>query len=259
MTPPQAQLKITSTCAATPQVVVVSKLQLSRPRAQILAQELPSGVMPQTEAKGEAIPPRVAVANSRAATRPPFGSRPITVLCAARSSVYQSFPGVTIYTRTKDAWNANCPGPVVAHPPCRCWSRAWALSSLTIFDRVSEMLLGMECVRLTLKHGGVLEQPAHSRLWAAANLPVPGEHFPNLPVWSLAVDQAEFGHRTSKPTWLLFAGIHPGQVLFDEWRLAQMHTRRQARLTPGQRSATPLPFARFLLRSASFSTPFERD
>lgn len=174
----------------------------------------------------------------------------VTVLCAARSSVYNSIPGLLVFDRAKDAWSAHPCGPVVAHPPCRCWSRSWARSRCTVFERIAEMLLGMECVRLVLRNGGILEHPAFSRLWACAKLPRPGRSPDAKRTWSIAIDQQNFGHRVSKPTWLLFSGVDPWSIQWDEFTLALTPNRTLDGLTPGQRSSTPLAFARWLVSVA---------
>ena len=139
------------------------------------------------------------VAQIHSSVHPQNYGRPVTILCAARSTVYRAFPGVAIYTRTADAWTARPTGPVIAHPPCRCWSRMRGLSSLTLRARILEMMLAFECLRMVTTHGGVLEQPAFSSFWRHANLPRPGDTSQAPAMWSLAVDQSNWGHRTKNP------------------------------------------------------------
>jgi hypothetical protein len=195
------------------------------------------------------------LANTSRSVHPRNYGRPITVLCAARSSIYQAFPGLTIYTRSKDAWSANPVGPVIAHPPCRCWSRMRGLSSLTLTERILEMMLAFHCLKLVTKRGGILEQPAFSSFWRHANLPRCGDTSRAPGMWSLAVDQSNWGHRSTKPTWLLFCHIDPTVLLLDDWRLADVSATKCADLTPGQRSATPKDFAAFLLHAARTANP----
>jgi hypothetical protein len=126
---------------------------------------------------------------------------------------------------------------------------------LTLRDRITEMMLAFHCLRLVKTNGGILEQPAFSAFWSAANLPQPGSTTTAPTLWSIAVDQSNFGHRTTKPTWLLLAHIKPEDVVLRSWSLADRSTLHLADLTPGQRSATPLPFALFLLDTASTARP----
>jgi hypothetical protein len=183
----------------------------------------------------------------------------ITILCAARSSVYRSFPGLDVYTRARDAWNAKPAGPVIAHPPCRCWSKARCMVNLTIADWITEMQLGLFCAQLVIRNGGILEQPAFSALWRAADLPTPINGQTAGRCFSIAVDQVNFGHLTTKPTWLLFAGIQPRDIQWPGFNLANPRRARQMDCTPGQRSSTPLPFAKFLLAAAATATRSRRS
>lgn len=211
--------------------------------------------MTDAEAKGEGNLQARSIRRSSMLLAYPFPGRTVTVLCAARSSVYRAIPGVDTITRTRNAWHVNPQGPIVAHPPCRCWSRAKMLSSMTTLKRIEEMLLGMECVRLVIKNGGVLEHPAHSRLWACAHLPRPESSDHSSNVWSICIDQANYGYPCCKPTWLLFSRISAKDVLFCNWNLAPGTLKRQMDVTPGLRSRTPADFAAFLIRCANHSRP----
>jgi hypothetical protein len=177
----------------------------------------------------------------------------VHVLCCARSSVYRAIPGADCYTRAKDTWSARPYRPCLAHPPCRAWSRSRARCTLGLTARLWEMMLGIHCANLVKRFGGILEQPAHSRLFAAAGLPVPGTSA-NVPgLWSISLDQANYGHRSAKPTWLCLANIKPRQVTLVEFTLAASALPHLNSLTPGQRSATPRPFAELLVRTASLA------
>jgi hypothetical protein len=174
----------------------------------------------------------------------------VVVLCSARSTVYNSIPGVETFGRAKSAWSCQLRRPIIAHPPCRFWSRWHCRASATVPTMAAEMLLGMECVRLVRKNGGVLEQPAFSRLWQCAHLPGPCTWPDSRNEWSIELDQAEFGHHTTKRTWLFFSGIAPGAIDWQGWSLANPRRRTLQVMTPGQRSATPARFAHFLFNVA---------
>lgn len=216
---------------------------------------LPAGVMPEREANREEPLTTPPEAKSRSGGGFLSSQRTVTVLCAARSTVYRAFPGLAIFSRSANAWNARPRGPVIAHPPCRCWSRLRGLTNLTVKERIEEMLLAFHCLRLVISCGGVLEQPAFSALWSAACLPRPGDLSAAPALWSITIDQSNFGHITTKPTWLLLAGIDPTALLFDSWQLADASPVKLAALTPGQRSATPIDFAAFLIGAARCAKP----
>lgn len=175
----------------------------------------------------------------------------IHVLCTGRSTVYSQFPQADCYSRTRDAWLCQARRPIIAHPPCRFWSRWNLRASAPISVLINELLLGMHCVRLVQQYGGILEQPAHSRLWTAANLPWPNQPAQKDQPFSVCIDQAEYGHPCSKMTWLYLVGIKPSQLTWSGFQLANPRRRQLRDLTPGQRSATPPRLATYLVDLAS--------
>lgn len=173
--------------------------------------------------------------------------RPVAVLCVASKSVYHSLPGVEAFDPKRDVRTFAGGMPVVAHPPCRSWSAYCAHQAK---PEPGEKDLGPLCVDWLRKCGGVLEHPAHSRLWDACRLPKPGwSHSRGL--WSAEVLQAWWGDTRSKSTWLCFFGISPLDV---EWPLrlhdANGDRRRWQVMSKTQRSATTEAMARWLVETA---------
>ncbi len=184
-----------------------------------------------------------------------LGREPLLhILCASRSTIYTGQPGLDIYTKTKSAWLCQPRRPIIAHPPCRFWSRWNARASAATEDLIEELLLGMHCANLVKEFGGILEQPAHSRLWQAANLPLPNTTGED-DAWSIEVDQSNFGHLCNKPTWLFFANCRRRKMTWSGWHLANPRRPTLAALTPGQRSATPTRFRDFLITNALLARP----
>lgn len=179
----------------------------------------------------------------------------INVLCVGRSTVYRQFPQVETFNKVRDVWTCHSRRPILAHPPCRFWSRWNSRAAATPSTIVNELLIGMECVRLVRANGGVLEQPAFSRLWDTAKIPRPSARFTSSAEWSIEIDQAEYGHPCSKRTWLMLCGIRPDQVTWQGFELANPRRRTLAQLTPGQRSATPPRLAVWLVFLASLARP----
>lgn len=134
-----------------------------------------------------------------------FDSRRVSVLFAHRRSYYFGLP-VEVFDARRDARAFGGAGPVVAHPPCRGWSRLRGLSRAG----GEELALGRWAVGVVLRNGGVLEQPAHSRLWHVEGLPLPGKE--GRRGFCLAVDQWVWGHPVRKPTWLFVVGCGFGDV-----------------------------------------------
>ena len=98
--------------------------------------------------------------------------RLVSVLCASRNSVYKTLDAVDVYDATRDARTFPGNTPIIAHPPCRSWS---AFCRHQAKPEPGEAELGLWCAEQLRKCGGVLEQPAHSRLFAAAGLPLPNQ------------------------------------------------------------------------------------
>lgn len=175
----------------------------------------------------------------------------VAALCVAPNSVYHALPDVDAFDASRDAraFAGGC--PVVAHPPCRAWSTYCRHQAK---PAAGEKELGLWCVDQVREWGGILEHPAHSKLWEAADLPQPGRA-QNRDFFTLEVWQAWWGYPMKKATWLLFVGIN-----FDAVHLPfQLHNpgadrRRQQVMSKHQRAATCEPLARWLVDYARTAT-----
>ena len=178
--------------------------------------------------------------------------RPIAALCVSGRSIYKHLEGVTCYDSRRDMRRFAGPEPVIAHPPCRHWSKFLGHQAKSL-DPKAEMDLGLLCARLVIRNGGILEQPAGSRLWNAAGLPMPNEPAKG-PWFTCYVEQSWFGFATRKPTWLLIAGLEKTKVPpipFDLNRERQMPLH----LSKEQRSRTMPIFAKWLCQIARLTNP----
>jgi hypothetical protein len=178
--------------------------------------------------------------------------RTVAVLCVARRSVYHGMPDVECYDIGRDVRTFEGGMPVVAHPPCRSWSAFCAHQAKPL---PGEQELGPLCVEWLRKCGGILEQPAYSRLFAHCGLPTPGSpRNPNL--WTAAVLQCWFGDSRPKNTWLCFFGITPRDV---QWPFTldpepEGGRRTWQLMNTVQRSATPRAMAEWLVDIARKSS-----
>lgn len=168
-------------------------------------------------------------------------------LCAALfvrpSSVYKTILGVDCFDIERDARTFAGTCPVIAHPPCRAWSRLRHLAK----PRPDEKQLAFWAVECVRRNGGVLEHPSGSLLWAEAGLPplVSGAR-DAFGGFSFAVDQSWFGHRAPKRTWLYVCGVDPMSlpVLPFHLGIAVGRVELQGR---AEREATPYAFAMWLV------------
>lgn len=176
------------------------------------------------------------------------GLRIVSVLCVSPVSVYRGMPGVVPLDRAADARSYGGGHPIVAHPPCRSWS---AFCAHQAKPEPRERELAIWCVEQLRRFGGVLEQPAFSRLWAAAGIPAPGEPARDG-VWSIEVFQSAWGHAVDKRTWIAIAHIDPGDLppIPPMSRAAAGCAARWSAMSKHQRSATPRAFAQWLIDAA---------
>jgi len=110
---------------------------------------------------------------------------PVPVLFARRDSIYKTLD-CDVYDRERDARTWPGGAPAIFHPPCAHWGQLYRFATQDTRD------LAPWAVERVRQFGGVLEHPAHSRLWAACQLPAPGErdHFGGF---TLELPQLWFG------------------------------------------------------------------
>lgn len=130
-------------------------------------------------------------------------SRTVAALYIDPRGPYPGLSNVDIWDVERDARKYAGPHPVVAHPPCGPWGRLAHLYKGTEHD------CAPSAVAMVQRWGGVLEHPAHSRLWAHCELPGPGEDPDDFGGHTVVVNQVEWGHACAKPTWLYVVGNTP--------------------------------------------------
>ena len=173
--------------------------------------------------------------------------RQVSVLFCSGRSIYAHLPGVDVWTRQRDAAKFAGATPVICHPPCRTWSLNLRHQAKPI-DLEAEQNLGRFAVQVTMTNGGILEQPAGSKLWEDAKLPAVGEMSDPF-CYTLAVEQAWWGFPTRKKTWLLVCGVPIHQVP----KMPFQFDPKPKSLVWGnaaQRSRTLKPFAEWLCQVA---------
>ena len=174
--------------------------------------------------------------------------RLVSVLCAARNTVYRNMDGVDVYDIDRDARTFDGSTPIIGHPPCAAWS---AFCAHQAKPAPGEKDLGLwVCDQLRIC-GGVLEHSAHSRLFDAGKLPKPCEPERDG-MWSVAVQQAWWGDTRRKATWVCFSCV-PQEMVEIPFRLRGSSVgdrRRWQVMSKNQRSATSRAFAEWLVLAA---------
>ena len=186
-------------------------------------------------------------------------ARTVAALYIDPRGPYPKMPGVDCWDAERDAENYAGPWPVVAHPPCGPWGKLRHLYS------GNEAPLGLVAFMHVRRWGGVLEQPAGSRLFAAAGAPPPGGCDDAWGGTTMIVNQCDWGHVARKPTWVYRVGVDTLRIMVPEPRepthwCSGGRTKRPgmgAAVPPGikvcsaqQRRRTPPAFAEWLVALA---------
>jgi hypothetical protein len=150
--------------------------------------------------------------------------RDITVaaLFVETDGCYFGLPRIDAWDAPRDAMQYPGPFPVIAHPPCDRWHMLSAVNHKRWGFRINEdggcFAFALAAVR---QWGGVLEHPAESRAFRFHGLPRPNRNGWQRTLdgdWVTEVDQAAYGHRARKRTWLVYSGATAPAPL--KWQVA---------------------------------------
>lgn len=136
----------------------------------------------------------------------------IAALFVETGGCYFGLEGVDPWDEQRDARDYGGPWPVVAHPPCDRWHQLSAVNHKRWGFKINEdggcFAFALNAVR---RWGGVLEHPAESRAFKFHGIPEPARGWQQTidGDWTVEVDQAAYGHRARKRTWLLYSGDVP--------------------------------------------------
>ena len=175
------------------------------------------------------------------------GNRQIAALFVSGRSIYRHMPNVLAWGRKENARQFAGLEPVIAHPPCRTWSK-YLRHQAKPANATAEQELGIWAVSLVQKNGGVLEQPAESYLWEKCQLPRLNDREDPF-CYTIQIEQRWFGYATQKKTWLLVCGVPP-QSLPPTPFAFDAKSPGQPTLSSAGRSRTVEPFATWLCQIA---------
>lgn len=163
------------------------------------------------------------------------------VLYARKNSIYKQFNDLDVYDQERDAFSFNSNLPVIAHPPCRLWGKLKHQSKAPLYEKYT----ALHAVTVVQQNGGVIEHPAFSKLWHAADLPFP-QSFDKYGGFTLPIYQSWFGHKADKPTWLYFVGLTPSQLPALPFHLGKSNKLIRNSGSMLFREGTPLELAKYL-------------
>jgi hypothetical protein len=195
-------------------------------------------------------------------TAPISGGR-VAALYVESGGCYFGLPDVDPWDEARDARLYDGPHPVVAHPPCDRWHQLSAVNHKRWGFKINEdggcFASALGAVR---RWGGVLEHPAQSRAFRFHGIPHPdGRGWQRTfdGDWIAEVDQAAYGHRARKSTWLLYHGVGAPPEL--NWRAVRgthqvgAFDQKLPVMAKREALATPLPFRDLLLSIARSALP----
>lgn len=172
----------------------------------------------------------------------------------SRRGPYAAIPGVELWDAKRDARGYAGPWPVIAHPPCAPWGRYYRWSK----GGDGEKELAPIAVGQVRAWGGVLEHPAHSRLWKEPlGLPLPGELPDRWGGITVEVEQGGWGHPAPKKTWIYAVGVElmllarPSPGFIPRTTVEQMSSTAR-RITPALFAGWLVELARSSVKTTSF-------
>jgi hypothetical protein len=173
----------------------------------------------------------------------------ISVLYCEPGSIYHKL-NCDVWDLKRNALLFNLPIPVIAHPPCRLWSRLHKFSTAP----QCEKLTAISALVHIRKYGGVLEHPAGSSLFKKFGIRLDG-NLDHHGGFVRSVNQFWFGHRAQKKTYLYICGISPGELpapllSFNAITHTISSSKRSStkkEVNKSEKNATPIEFAKYLI------------
>ena len=131
----------------------------------------------------------------------------VSVLFARSDSIYKKIKCCDVWDSERNALNYKGDLPVIAHPPCRLFSRLRAFSTAPISEK-KLAYFAVDCVRC---YGGVLEHPSGSLLFKEYSLPL-NKEYDNFGGFTISVNQSWWQHPCTKKTLLYIKGCKRSDV-----------------------------------------------
>ena len=173
----------------------------------------------------------------------------IPVLFTQENSNYNKIKIFDCYDIKRDALSFNGRIPLIAHPPCRKFSKLRGLSTAPL----SEKKLAFFALAKVRQFGGILEHPRSSTLWKDGNFNLDGS-VDSYGGFLRSVDLSWFGFPARKKTMLYFCGITPGQLPSFPISLnaithviSSTYKSDKKELSKNMRSTTPLQMIEFFI------------
>ena len=173
----------------------------------------------------------------------------IPVLFTQEKSNYDKIKLFDCYDIKRNALSFNGRVPLIAHPPCRKFSKLRGLSTAPL----SEKKLAFFALSKVRQFGGILEHPRSSTLWINGNFNLDGS-IDTYGGFLRSVDLSWFGFPARKATMLYFCGIRPDQMPAFPFSLnaithiiSSTARSNKKEISKKMRSATPLRMVEYFI------------
>lgn len=131
----------------------------------------------------------------------------IPVLFVQQNSNYYNFDYFDCFDEKRNALTSQAREPLIAHPPCRKFSKLRSLSNAP----TKEKQLAFFALEKIRRFGGILEHPKSSTLFKTGNFKLDGS-IDDYGGFLRVVNLSDFGFQAVKPTMLYFVGLTPKQL-----------------------------------------------
>lgn len=164
------------------------------------------------------------------------------VLYCNENTVYYDIPGIEVYDFTRNSLNFKKNVPVIAHPPCRLWSKLKKFSTAP----ESEKFLAISAVNHIRENGGVLEHPEGSSLFRYMKMPLDSKN-DDFGGFTISVDQCNYGFQAKKRTWLYIVGCSRSDLPILNYFSEIKQYKKVEKMSRERRADTTLDFALLLI------------
>ena len=174
----------------------------------------------------------------------------IPVLFTQVKSNYNDYQIFDTYDFQRDAFTYYDRIPVIAHPPCRLFSRLRKFSTAPAQEKKCAFF-ALSKIR---QFGGILEHPRSSLLWKTGNFDLSGK-VDSYGGFLRSVNLSWFGFPCEKKTMLYFVGITPSQLpefplSFDAitHQISSSKKKSLPEISKDSRSTTPVPMINYFVQ-----------
>lgn len=173
--------------------------------------------------------------------------KPVVLYVKQQSNYFKL--DVECYDQVRNALSYSGKEPVIAHPPCRLFSRLKRFAKAPACEKI----LAYSAIATVRVNGGVVEHPNGSSLFADMNIPLDGSR-DAYGGYVRRVFMSDFGAKFKKDTLIYIVGVEPGNlpsypISFDLPTMVIKRSKRSVMpyVSKKDRDMSPLLFCMYLI------------